>query len=582
MNKILYKYLSIGILIITFGNQFIFAQDDGGMKIGKNPSKIQPAAILEMESTNKGILLPRIQDTALINIFNPPDGMMVYVMDAQNKQQLYIKQKGIWADVQTSININTSINNSLNALFGKKSISSADSSITIINGDTAVFRNVILLVNKNKVVNDSAVSRVLLSTLVLDSLAQAIRKSPVTDSLISLINKQILGMAHSISAENPIIKIRGGEGASLTDVAISIDNTELGHSLNTSPVKDTLLNIIDNRITGKINYADSNAVFITASQLKDTATAIRSSINNLKNGVDTVYASSDTIYWNKNGNKFFSIIDTFKTNITAHLQTGFTFGKYGNGQTISSQGKSASQVIIDALTQAIPPSYSAPTTGITGVVAGGTYEYGSHLGTITLSSTFNQNDAGSLNSTTYYANLISLGSSNTFTIASLTSQQSAYVTKTYNQGPCKNNNLGSQDCSGSISAGIINSAIINWTPGYRRYYGWINDTTGITTGAQNAAILALVENSQFSTSQVFGSAASPINTGNPAGTEFYVFGYVSTSQAITSITQNGIPSFNAYNSAVLSNFMNNQNAVVSIRIYYSKNGQTSSSTIITN
>lgn len=583
MRSLKYNIGTIFIVLLCFCCIELSAQvNRNGVKIGNNASVIQPSAILEMETTNKGILLPRIQDTALINVLNPPDGMMIYVISSSNQQDLYIRKSNVWQTVQNSSNITSSVTNILNNQFAKKSIKSPDQTVLINGGDTAVFRDVILLVNKSKVVTDSTVSKVILSSLVLDSLAQAVGTPPFSDSLVTLIKRQLFQSAHSISSDDELIKITGGNGATLSDVSISIDNSKLAHRLNTSPVKDTLLSIINNQNTGKVNYSDSNTLYVTPNTLKDTAASIRSALSSLKNGVDTIYSSSDTIYWSKNGNKYFALVDTFKTNITAHLQSGYTFGKYTNGQTIQAQGKSASQVIIDALTQSIPPVYLAPTVTITASPINKVYEFGSNLGTITLSSNFIQNDAGSLSGTTYYVNGSSIGNANTFSIASLTTQQTAYVSKAYNQGPCKNNNLNIQDCTGSIAAGNINSATISWTPGYRRYYGWINDTTGITTGLQNSAILALVEASQFSTSQIFGSAASPINTGNPSGTQFFVFGYLSTSPAITAITQNGIPSINAYNSTTLSNFSNSQNATVSIRIYYSKNGQTSSSIIFTN
>lgn len=51
------------------------------LKIGSNPSMQQKSAILELESNSQGLLLTRVADTNLINVFNPPDGMIIYYTD---------------------------------------------------------------------------------------------------------------------------------------------------------------------------------------------------------------------------------------------------------------------------------------------------------------------------------------------------------------------------------------------------------------------------------------------------------------------------------------------------------------------
>ncbi len=67
------------ILSITFlGVQQTFAQ----IKIGDNPGTIDPNAVLDLESTNKGFLLPRMT-TVLRTAMTPSNGMMVYDTDAK-------------------------------------------------------------------------------------------------------------------------------------------------------------------------------------------------------------------------------------------------------------------------------------------------------------------------------------------------------------------------------------------------------------------------------------------------------------------------------------------------------------------
>lgn len=52
-------------------------------KVGNYPSKQHKAAVLELESSNQGLLLTRVADTNLINLHNPPDGMIIYFTDGK-------------------------------------------------------------------------------------------------------------------------------------------------------------------------------------------------------------------------------------------------------------------------------------------------------------------------------------------------------------------------------------------------------------------------------------------------------------------------------------------------------------------
>ncbi|WP_412464287.1 beta strand repeat-containing protein [Flavobacterium mekongense] len=51
------------------------------VKVGDNPTTISPGAALEIESTNKGLVIPRVANTAAVT--NPVNGMMVYDISSQ-------------------------------------------------------------------------------------------------------------------------------------------------------------------------------------------------------------------------------------------------------------------------------------------------------------------------------------------------------------------------------------------------------------------------------------------------------------------------------------------------------------------
>jgi hypothetical protein len=107
----------------------------------------------------------------------------------------------------------------------------------------------------------------------------------------------------------------------------------------------------------------------------------------------------------------------------------------------------------------------------------------------------------------------------------------------------------------------------------RRYYGWVTDTTGIGTGTQDAVIRALT-NQPFATTKSLST-----NTGNPSGTQFYVYVYPSSLGALTNFSFNSFPAIDAMNVATRS-FTNALGNTQTYKIYWNKNGQTESSDIL--
>lgn len=109
----------------------------------------------------------------------------------------------------------------------------------------------------------------------------------------------------------------------------------------------------------------------------------------------------------------------------------------------------------------------------------------------------------------------------------------------------------------------------------KRYYGWVSDTTGIGTPGYNDAIITALSN------ELSASKSKTWSTGSPSGTQFYVFAYWSASGALTQFDFNGFPSIDAMNTATRS-FTNALGYTGTWIIYWNKNGQTTSSSIITN
>ncbi len=91
------------------------------MKLGFNPSSINKSAVLEINADRQGLLLPRINDTSLINTLHPPDGMVVFFSPTK---QLLIRSDNAWkvlvyggTSSSWNINGNTGLN-AANAFLG--------------------------------------------------------------------------------------------------------------------------------------------------------------------------------------------------------------------------------------------------------------------------------------------------------------------------------------------------------------------------------------------------------------------------------------------------------------------------------
>ncbi len=111
----------------------------------------------------------------------------------------------------------------------------------------------------------------------------------------------------------------------------------------------------------------------------------------------------------------------------------------------------------------------------------------------------------------------------------------------------------------------------------KRYFGWVSaaDTAGIgTVGYDDTKITSLG-------SELTASKSKTINTGNPTGTQFYVYAYYYTAGALTNVDLNGFPSLAAFNVSQ-RNLTNALGFTGQWFIYWNKNGQTSASSITVN
>lgn len=95
MRKIYLSFLILSGLLIS-------TSAEAQVKIGTNGTVIAPSSLLELESANQGLLLPRMTDTVAINALNPPNGMLIYLTKAP-AVGLYVRKVSGWEYITGSL-----------------------------------------------------------------------------------------------------------------------------------------------------------------------------------------------------------------------------------------------------------------------------------------------------------------------------------------------------------------------------------------------------------------------------------------------------------------------------------------------
>lgn len=261
----------------------------------------------------------------------------------------------------------------------------------------------------------------------------------------------------------------------------------------------------------------------------------------------------------------------FTNNVTINLSGSKSLGKYPNGATIPAAGKTLDEFLLDLVTESIHPTYTAPTVSI-GSDKSASYEIGTNIGTVTLSSSFNQNNGGVATSTTYFKNSGSLGAGvNTNNHGVLSTSISYSVTVTYGAGTVVlNDNLGNPDATGQIAAGSASSSL-TISPYANKYFG-----TSASNSVDDATLRA-------GTNEVAsGKAKSNFTIPISSGTKYIFYAYPASLGALSSISVEGFGSLDAF-TLTTRNVTNASGYTQSYNIYLSNNNfATSVNNIIIN
>ena len=257
----------------------------------------------------------------------------------------------------------------------------------------------------------------------------------------------------------------------------------------------------------------------------------------------------------------------FTKDYPVRIAPGKYLGKYTSGDTVHTKGMTLDDFMNDIVTEAVHPTYVAPTVTIGSTPGATDYEIGSNITGINLSKTFVQNDAGAIVTTTFKKNGVSLGGT-TDNITNITIDQTYTVQIAYATGATKLNNLGQSDSYGSISAGSIPSSnSVTFSPKSKRFWG-----TSSTTTPTDAEIKAATN--EFTTNATAG-VKSTFSIPVSSGTKYLFFAYPAGYGALSSLTVGGFQSLPAF-TPITRAFVNAQGYSSSYIIYVSNNNFSSS------
>lgn len=304
----------------------------------------------------------------------------------------------------------------------------------------------------------------------------------------------------------------------------------------------------------------------TSDANKPVSTAVETALNlKLNTNGNAATATKLVTPRNINGALFdgsadISIPAKFTNNVTINLAGSKSLGKYANGATIPSAGKTLDEFLLDLVTESIHPSYQAPYVSISSNKSA-SYEIGTSIGLVTLNSGYGQRNGGAMTSTTYYKNGVSLGAGvNSNTHENLTTSISYSVTMTYGVGPVLNDNLGNPDPYGQIAAGSTSSSL-TISPFAYKYFG------ASASNTINDAIFLLAGTSKEVASS---KAKSNFNVPISSGAKYIFYAYPASLGTLTSITVEGFGSFDAF-SVFTQDVTNASGHVQSYKIYISNN-----------
>lgn len=342
-----------------------------------------------------------------------------------------------------------------------------------------------------------------------------------------------------------------------------------------APVKavNGLTGYIDLR---KVNIPDLINVDNTSDVLKPLSLAASTALDLKLNITDTsnLLKKSDTSFLLQKVDTT-SILAMYAKKFTKDVVVNFgggSLGKYANGTTIPSKGKTLDEFLLDLVSKSVAPSFSAPSVSIGASPSAGAYEIGYDPGVVTLNSSYNKYDGGNATSTLFYKSSNVL-SANTNSPGPITTSVSYSVTVNYAAGTStKPDNLGTS-YPNTITASST-SATLSFSSYSKRYWG------GVSVPFNSTTIYDITALSPSPNADNSGGSKSITATIAISGTQYAYYAYPATNADLTSIMYNNFESINTFTKTIVQ-IKNAQGYTQNYKVYTSNDPISATLTSVT-
>jgi hypothetical protein len=342
-----------------------------------------------------------------------------------------------------------------------------------------------------------------------------------------------------------------------------------------APVKavNGLTGYIDLR---KVNIPDLINVDNTSDVLKPLSLAASTALDLKLNITDTsnLLKKSDTSFLLQKVDTT-AILAMYAKKFTKDVVVNFgggSLGKYANGTTIPSKGKTLDEFLLDLVSKSVAPSFSAPSVSIGASPSAGAYEIGYDPGVVTLNSSYNKYDGGNATSTLFYKSSNVL-SANTNSPGPITTSVSYSVTVNYAAGTStKPDNLGTS-YPNTITASST-SATLSFSSYSKRYWG------GVSVPFNSTTIYDITALSPSPNADNSGGSKSITATIAISGTQYAYYAYPATNGDLTSIMYNNFESINTFTKTIVQ-IKNAQGYTQNYKVYTSNDPISATLTSVT-
>jgi hypothetical protein len=342
-----------------------------------------------------------------------------------------------------------------------------------------------------------------------------------------------------------------------------------------APVKavNGLTGYIDLR---KVNIPDLINVDNTSDILKPLSLAASTALDLKLNITDTsiLFKKSDTSFLLQKVDTT-AILAMYAKKFTKDVVVNFgggSLGKYANGTTIPSKGKTLDEFLLDLVSKSVAPSFTAPSVSIGASPAAGSYEIGYDPGVVTLNSTYNKNDGGNATSTLFYKSGTVL-SANTNSPGPITTSVSYSVTVNYAAGTStKPDNLGTS-YPNTITASST-SAALSFSSYSKRYWG------GVSVPFNTTTIYDITALSPSPNADNSGGSKGITATIAISGTQYAYYAYPATNADLTSIMYNNFQSIDTFTKTIVQ-IKNAQGYTQNYKVYTSNDPISATLTSVT-